>query len=51
MSTQMQREREEQRRLVQEEVDFERIMSLNLGPMKSLDNEQEVTDIQTSNCM
>ena len=42
MSTQMRREREEQQRLMQEEADFERIMSLNLGPMKSLDDEQEV---------
>lgn len=42
MSTQMRREREEQRRLLQEEADFERIMSLNLGPMNSLDAEQEV---------
>ena len=45
MSTQMKREREEQRRLVQEELDFERIMSLNLGPMNSLDDEQEVAFI------
>lgn len=42
MSTQMRREREEQRRLMQEEADFERIMSFNLGPMNSLDAEQEV---------
>ena len=46
MSTQMRREREEQQRLMQEEVDFERIMSLNLGPMKSLDSEQEVANIR-----
>ena len=38
----MRREREEQRRLLQEEIDFERIMSFNLGPMNSLDAEQEV---------
>ena len=42
MSTQMRREREEQRRLQEEEADFERVMSLNLGPMNSLDGEQEV---------
>jgi len=41
----MKREREEQRRLVQEELDFERIMSLNLGPMNSLDDGQEVAII------
>ena len=45
MSTQMRREREEQQRLVQEELEFERIMSVNLGPMKSLDDEQEVVDL------
>ena len=43
MSTQMRREREEQRRLQEEEADFERVMSLNLGPMNSLDGEQEVS--------
>ena len=43
MSTQMARERAEQRRLREEEADFERVMSLNLGPMNSLDGEQEVS--------
>lgn len=38
----MARERAEQQRLVEEEHDFERIMSLNLGPMHSLDDDQEV---------
>ncbi len=47
MSTQMRREREEQQRLMQEEVDFERIMSLNLGPMNSLEDEQEVPTSDT----
>lgn len=42
MSTQVMRERQEQERLVAEEMDFERIMGWGLGPMDALDKEQEV---------
>ena len=42
MSTQVMRERQEQERLVAEEMDFERIMGWGLGPMDALDQEQEV---------
>ena len=42
MSTQLARERAEEARLAEEETDFERIVSLGLGPLDALDEEQEV---------
>ena len=42
MSTQLAREREENARLAEEETDFERIVSMGLGPLDALDPEQEV---------
>jgi hypothetical protein len=45
MSTQLSRERHEQERLVAEEMDFERFMSMGLGPLDTVDGEQEVWDI------
>ena len=42
MSTQLAREREEYARLAEEETDFERIVSMGLGPLDALDPEQEV---------
>ena len=42
MSTQLAREREESARLAEEETDFERIVSMGLGPLDALDPEQEV---------
>ena len=42
MSTQLARERAEEARLAEEETDFERIVSMGLGPLDALDEEQEV---------
>lgn len=42
MSTQLRRERQEQERLVAEEMDFERFMSMGLGPLDTVQDEQEV---------
>ena len=42
MSTQLAREREEYARLAEEETDFERIVSMGLGPLDALDPDQEV---------
>ena len=51
MSTQLARERAEETRLAEEETDFERIVSMGLGPLDALDEEQEVGCLLWHRCL